>query len=551
MDMVKILLKKEFSEKLSSLRNKKKDIAGTIFSAVLIFAVIAVFAWVFMFLTKTYAVVRVGYVTKTVERIYEIYTVFYAILLVLLTFVGIAKLNKNLISSGNLSLLHLPISPFQIFISKLLLVYIELTLTSIIVVVPVAILFAIQGYIAWWAILVSLILSLLMPFVALGIASIFTIPYYFIKKWLNKQFFIQLLVYIAIMAGLVFLYSLFLKVVKILLESGQISFFFNEEFVTNLGKFCSVIYPVNFFSEIMVGKSVALNLLFVVLSSVACGVVCFFVSKFVFSLVRQNKLSIRDEFRTVKSPRKPRSVVVTLMEKEFKTVLRTPSYAFGYYAIILSLPLMVIVTTNLLISMMKNLTIFKCDFEIVLSAVCMYSILLNTFCANNISRDGKFFNLMKTYPVSPKQLVLSKILFCSITSFIAILITGVALLVSSQLTVLKTIAVVAIAIILNLGVICIATRKDLNTIKLNNADENSTSVNFLMFWGLIFSVGVTGLSFIMSIFLQISVGIRLAHIITCLVVLVISVLVCFVSIIYLLRKLDKKYKETVLWNIKF
>lgn len=546
MDMVKILLKKEFSEKLSNLKSKKKDIAGTIFSAVLIFAVIAVFAWVFMFLTNTYAVVKVGYITKTTERIYEIFTVLYAILLVLLTFVGIAKLNKNLISSGNLSLLHLPISPFQIFISKLLLVYIELALTSIIVVVPVSILFVIQGYIAWWAILVSMILSVLLPFVALGVASIFIIPYYFIKKWLNKQFFIQLLVYIAIMAGLVFLYSLFLKVVKVLLESGQISFFFNEEFVINLGKFCSIAYPINFFSAIMVGKSVALNLMLVVLSSLVCGVVCFFVSKFVFTLVRQNKLSLRDEFMIVKSPRKPRSIIGTLMAKEFRTVLRTPSYAFGYYAIVLSLPLMVVVTSNLLVSMMKNLTVFKCNFEIVLSAVCMYSILLNTFCANNISRDGKFFNLMKTYPVTPKQLVLSKIFFCSITSFIAIAITGIALIVANQLTILKTLAVVAIAIILNLGVICIATRKDLNTIKINNSDDNPSSVNFLMFWGLIFSVGIAGLSFIMSIFLQISIGIRLAHIITCLVVLAISALVCFVSVIYLLRKLDKKYKETML-----
>lgn len=546
MDIVKILLKKEFGEKLSSMKNKRKDIAGMIFNAVLLFVMVGAFVAVFMYLTKTYAVVKIGYITRTKDRIYEIYTVFYTIVLVLLAVMGIAKLNKNLISSGNLSLLHLPITPFQIFISKMIIVYIELMLTSLVVTLPVAVLFAMQGYIMWWAVLVSVVLAILLPFVALGVASLFTIPYYYVKKWLNKQFVVQLIVYIAIMAGAFFLYSLFLKLVQNLMETGQISFFFNEDFVNNLGKFCSTIYPVNFFSAIIVGDSVALNLLFVVLSSAVCGVVCFFLSKFVFSLVRQNKLASRDEFSIVRAPRKPKPVVVSLMDKEFKTVLRTPAYAFNYYAIVLSLPLMVVITTNLMFSMMKNLTVFNCDFEIVLCTVCMYSILLNSFCANNMSRDGKFYNLLKTYPISPKQVVFSKILFCSITSFISIVITGLTILFNGQLSILKTLAVVLICLILNFGIICLATRKDLNTLKHSDATENSTSTNFLIFWGLVFSIGLVILSLVMTIFLQTKLTLGLANIITCLVLFAISAIVCGLSVIYLLRKLDKKFKETML-----
>ena len=546
MDVIKILLKKEFSERISSLKNKKKDIAGTIFNAVLILLVVATFAGVFMYLTKTYAVVKVGYITKTTDRIFEIFTVFYAILLVLLFVMGIAKLNKNLIGSGSLSMLHLPISPFQIFVSKLLLVYIELTLTCLVVSLPVAVLFAVQGFISGWAILVSIVLAILLPLIALGCASVFTIPYYFIKKWLNKQFAIQLVVYILIMVGAFLLYSMFLKLVKVLLESGQIAFFFNEDFVNKLGKFSSLIYPVNLFSSIMVGKNVALNLLFVFLCSLVCAVICFFLSKFIFTLVRQNKLAVREEFTRIRTPRKPKPIVVSLMSKEFTTVLRTPSYAFNYYAIVLSLPLMVVITTNLLLSMMKNLTIFNCSFEIVLSVVCMYSILLNSFCANNISRDGRFYNLMKTYPVTPKQVVLSKVLFCSITSFIAIVATGFVVMFTKQLSILKGLAVIIICLVLNFGIICLATRKDLNTMKNNLGEDNTSSSNFLIFWGLVFSIGVAVLAFVLSVFLQIKFNVRIAHIITCLVVFVISAVVCGISIIYLFNKLDKKFKETTL-----
>ncbi len=546
MDIVKILLKKEFSERFTSLKNKKKDIAGTIFSAVLIFAVVAVFAAVFMYLTKTYAVVKIGYITKTKDRIFEVYTVFYAIVLVLLAAMGIVKLNKNLISSGNLNMLHLPITPFQIFISKMILVYIELALTSLVLCVPVAILFVAQGYVAAWTIVLAVVLALLLPLVSLGISSVFTIPFYYVKKWLNKQFIIQLIVYIAIMAGAFVLYSLFLKLVQHLMESGQIQFFFNEKFVNNLGEFCSTVYPVNFFAQIMVGRKVALNCLFVILSAAVFGVISFFLSKFVFYLVRQNKLADRNDFSLVRKPRKSRPVVLSLMGKEFTTVLRTPSYAFNYYAIVLSLPLMVVITTNLLFSMMSNLTIFNCDFEIVLCAMCMYSILLNSFCANNISRDGKFYNMMKTYPITAKQVVLSKILFCLITSVISIVSTGVVILINGQLSILKILAVIAICLILNIGIICLATRKDLNTSKHGENAENSQSTNFLLFWGLLFSVGLSVLAFVMSIFLQFKYTIRLSNILTCSVLLIVSLIACFFSVIYLFKKLDKKFKETML-----
>lgn len=546
MNVIKILLKREFSERFSSLRNKKKDIVGSLFGAMLIFLVVFVFVAVFMYVTKTYALVKVGYVAQTSERIFEVLTVFWSIIAILLIVMGIAKLNKNLIGAGNASLLHLPISPFQIFVSKMIWVYIELFATCLILSVPVTVMFAIQGYVAGWAIIISIILSLFMPMIALGVASFFTIPYYYIKKWINKKFVIQLLVYIAIMICAFVLYSVFLKLVQKLMESGQIAYFFNEDCVTNLGNFAKCAYPVKFFSSVVAGRNVALNLLFVLLCSAVGGATSFLLNEGVFQLVRQNKLNEKNEFSIRKKPRKPRNVVCSLMGKEFINVLRTPRYAFNYYAILLSLPLMVVITTNILFSMMKNLTIFNCDFEIVLCVVCMYSILLNSFCSNNISRDGKFYNLMKTYPVSPKQVIFSKIWFCSITSGISILITGATILISGQLTLLKTLAVVVVALVLNFGVICIATRKDLNTVKYNSATENSQSTNFLIFWGLVFAVGLTVLSFVLSITLQIKFGVRTANYITCLILLCVSVIVAFISILYLLRKLDKKYKETTL-----
>jgi len=550
MYMLKVLLKKEFGERISSLKNKSKDIMGNIFNVILLLTVVGVFVAVFMYLAKTYTQVKIGYVSNIDQRIFEVCTIFYFVLTLLLFAMGVVKLNKNLISAGNASLMHLPITPFQIFISKLIIVYIELVLTSCLMSVAVATLFVIQGFAAWWSILVAFALSLLLPIITLAVASVFTIPYYFVKSWLGKHFIIQLCVYVAIVVCAFLLYSQFLKILQDLMESGRIAFVFNEAFVNDIKAFCASVYPVNIFSSLFMSRDVLLNLLFLILSVVASAAITYYLGKLVFQLVRQNKIGFKNFYSKSKYSNKQKSVMGSLIGREMVNVLRTPSYAFNYYAIVISLPLMVVVTTNLLFSMMKNLIMFNCDFEIVLCVVCMYSILLNSFCANNISRDGKFFNMMKTYPVSPMKIVMSKIIFCSITSFVAIIFTAAVILINGQLSILKTLAVVVICITLNIGIICIATRKDLNTIKNIQGNENSSSTNFLVFWGLLFAIALTVLSFVLSIFLQFKYNLLISNIVTCSILLIISVTVLILSIWYLFRKLNKKFKEVITWDIK-
>lgn len=546
MRVIGILLKKELGERVSGLKNAKKDIVGSILNVLLTIFVLGVFISAFSYFISTYTSVKIGYITDKSERVFEIITIFFAMIFILLAIVGIARLNKNLIDVGNLTLLAMPITPFQIFISKMIVVYFELALTSLIVTFPTILLLIIQGLLPWGVVFVATVLALLVPVIVLCIASIFTIPFYFFKRWINKHVIIQLIFYILLMVGAFSLYSIFLRFIKGLIESGQISFFFNEDMVLKIGKLCKYLFPANILSSLMVGKNILLNLLILVVALGGSAVVCYYISKSIFTLVRQNRIGSRNYYTLKKIVRQPRKVTTSLMTKEYLNVIRTPSLAFNYFAIVLSLPLMVVITAGLMCSMMKELTLLNCDYEIVLCVISMYSIILNTFCANNISRDGKFFNLLKTFPISPRRVVFSKILFCSITSFVSLLATSIAILVTGLLSPLKILAVFVICLLLNVGVICLATRKDLNTTKNRTGEENKSSINFLIFWGLAFSVVTTIISFVFSLYLQTRFNLLVSNLISSVVLLGISICVFVFSIIYLLRNLDKKFKEILL-----
>lgn len=546
MRIISILLKKDIKDRTSNFKNTKNDIIGVVLSIILTLFVVGVFVFAFSYFTDTYSNIKIGYLTNKSDRVFEILTIYYFLLLILLTALGITKFNKSLTDVGNKTLLSMPITPFQIFISKIAGIYLDLFITGLIVSIPVFIMLVVSGLLGIGSIFIAIIFMLIIPIIALGIASIFIIPYYFIRKWLSRHVAIQLITYTIFMIGAFFVYSIFLRFIKSLIQTGQISFFFNENNIIAIGIFCKKLFPINLLANIFIGQNVALNILLMVVVVLICAGVCFYVTKFFFEFVSQNKIGKIDDFYLIKQPRDKKNPIKSLILKEYLNVLRTPNLAFSYFAIVVALPIMVVVTSSIMSSMMRGLTMLNCDFEIALCSICMYSILLNSFCANNISRDGKFFNLLKTYPLSSKQVIFSKLIFCGIVSVVSIVLSGLSILVAGIISPLKVLAVVVICLFINFGTICLATRKDLNSTKYQFENENKGSTNFLIFWGLIFSIIITIISFVLSLYFQTKFNLLTANLILCGILLVIGVILFSLSLIYLLKNLDKKYKETVL-----
>ena len=103
MRVIGVLLKKDFTEKCANLKGKKKDVSGVILSLVLTLLLVGVFIAVLGFFAKTYVGVKIGYFSNEKERLYEILTLFYTFLFLLLILVGVAKLNRNLIEVSNVT----------------------------------------------------------------------------------------------------------------------------------------------------------------------------------------------------------------------------------------------------------------------------------------------------------------------------------------------------------------------------------------------------------------------------------------------------------------
>lgn len=537
-----VLFFRELREKRAAWKPRRENIWSTLFNLVLTAAVLAVVIVVFRYFLETYLKVKIGYTDAKAVREREALTFVYALACAVTTISGIFKINRSITSSKGMNvLLLLPVRRQTIFLSKLAALFTDFALTSLLTVLPLAAVFAFVAGRGFGFFALSIFGALVCALFSFALAALLALPAHFLTKLLSRNYLVLTIVFTALVAGAFLVYSQILSLLKGLLETGRIRFIFNESFLNAVAILRKIFFPGNVLADFTLGNGRWLNLVWALLAAAgSVAVVCLAV-RWLFGLVANNRLSGGREFRRVSRISRPHSPLAALLKKEFVTILRTPSFAFQFFAVTLVLPLMVYVTATLLDSLARELIFVDVGFEIALLCTAMFSVLTNTFCATNISREGKSFSATKILPVNSRLLVWSKVLLCGIVSLASILLTNILLAVLGVVNLWQAGVCFLITGSLSVGMICLATRRDLN--QPDFGGSNNRAVTFVVFWGLVASLVTGALSLFCAMFFRAKYANSVGTIITVCVLFVLAVLILVLSVLYLNRGLDRKYRE--------
>ena len=205
---------------------------------------------------------------------------------------------------------------------------------------------------------------------------------------------------------------------------------------------------------------------------------------------------------------------------------------------------------SLFSSLIFNTIGINIEFALALLITLIFSVLTNTFCSTNISRDGVAFLKMKSLPVKPSRVLWSKVLFCSIVSSLAVVVSIVILSFMTNLNFVNGLVCAILGCIFSVGQILIATRLDLNHAKLSLSSveierESSKTIAKVIFTGLLVSLTVGLLSVILTVFAKTDDAIY-ATILTYLCPSIICLAYFGLGFIYFKYKLDYRYTNFVM-----
>ena len=492
---------------------KRFDLLGALTSLIFTLAIAGVFGLLIYAIADGYLDVKVNRVLDPAARAYELLNAVYSIVIVALGIMCLEKMRSTLTRTSDTPIfLRLPVKNGTIFRAKFTALLLWTYVAAFLLIVPVNLIFYFTLEAEVDFLLRTLLVYLLLPMVSFLLATILILPYMIIIKFLSTRYFLSFAALSVLVVGAFFGYSIILGVLRDLFATGSISFLFSNEFVDFLTMANQYTYPANSLAAVQMGVDMEMSLIITVSVAVVALLVAFFATNGLYRLVLYRNRDGRKS-RTKRSSGRQRRVTASLLKKEFITVYREPKYLFSYFTIAFAMPFMVYCSYTLLAELVKNAIGLELELALSLIVVLVFSILTNTFCATNITRDGKSALKAKSFPVKASKLLFSKVLFCSIISSLSVVASVLLLYFSSgifadsniEIQVTDAVTVCAIGLIFSFSQILIATRTDLNCAVVDASPEevakaSDRTIAKVVSVGLVLAVVIGLLTFFVSIF---------------------------------------------------
>ena len=493
--------------------SKRFDLLGALTSLLFTLAIAGVFGLLIYSIADGYLDVKVDKIIDPAARAYELLNAVYAIIIVALGIMCLEKMRSTLTRTSDTPIfLRLPVKNGTIFRAKFTALLLWTYVAAFLLIVPINLIFYFTLGAGTDFLIRTLLVYLLLPMVSFLIATILILPYMVIIKFLSTRYFLSFVALSVLVVGAFFLYSEILGILRELFETGSISFLFSNEFVDFLMMAKLYTYPANSLAAVQMGVDMQISLIITISVAVVALLVAFFITGGLYRLVlyrNRDGKKIRKKY----SFGFQRRVTSSLIRKEFITVYREPKYLFSYFAIAFAMPFMIYCSYTLFETLVLNALGLKLEFALALIVVLVFSILTNTFCATNITRDGKSALKAKSFPVKASKLLFSKVIFCSIISSLSVIASVLLLYFSSaifpestiQIELVDAIVVCAIGLVFSFSQILIATRTDLNGAVVDAspaevAKASDRTIAKVVSIGLILAVAIGLLTFFVSVF---------------------------------------------------
>lgn len=450
-------------------KGKKVDILGSLLSVLMILFIAFVFVSLLSTVASNYVLVEIRKIPDPISRMRELLNACYGVVIVALVISYLESMRKTLTEKRHKDLfLRLPVKQQTIFVSKLAALMIRNYILALLLIVPLNMIFYLSVDLDFTFWIMTVFVWLLMPMSSFLIATALLVPYIKFLDFISEKYTLMFISITSIVIVAFWLYSGFLDVVKSLLETGSIKFLFNEKFVVSLQTLLKYLYPANCFADMAMGTNLLRAFsVAVFIAAVAVFVVYFVSKKLFYATLYKNENRKQTGKKTEKVTKLP--PLLSLIKKEFICIFREPKNLFSYFAIAASMPVMVYCCYTLFESLIINMIGLTLTYPLAILVVLIFSILTNTFCSTNITRDGQAAIKVKMFPLKASTILLAKVLLCSAVSSLSIIVSVTVLALATPLVWYDAIFCGAIAIVFSLAQIFIATRMDLNGAKLTSS----------------------------------------------------------------------------------
>lgn len=334
-------------------------------------------------------------------------------------------------SKDNQILFSLPVKNDEIFISKIIVYYINEFVRNLYLLVPIFIGFGLITSASFLYFFSLVFVIFLLPLISMGIASFITIPITVVTNFFKRHNVLTGIVIIIGVSGLFYLTTLLISQIPTPIRIVQLYNRFIISLSFALQKMASVgsIYTV--IGKMMFGYNYLINLLILLTTVIAIVLLNYYVSKPLYfklmSKSSENTIKQKEITRSFET----KSLFHTFLKKEFIIQRRSLNELLTNYSLLLTLPFFIYILNYIYMGM--NRSSFGNQIVLILNVIITLLIVTssNTASANAITTEGYEFVLLKTAPYNTSKMAWAKItfnlVFTTLVIFISYILFSIAL----------------------------------------------------------------------------------------------------------------------------
>lgn len=424
---------------LSYLKSKKQTIANVVFG-ILKFVMVVVFAYLLFSFSRDYNVFSlIRYVPVSVV------TVIFAVMFTLSTITCTFSLMQNLyFAKDNAILLTFPVTPNQVFLSKLIVFYIYELKKNITFLVPM---FIGYGLITGFPILYYLWLLVAFVFISalsVSIGALLSIPFMVVAQFLKQRKYLQVVLFAGIMVGV---FYLLIKIIALIPANiniigtwgtlfWQIQDFLNA-FIVNFKVFYDLVIMITgtrsgfIFTSFSQQTFITFGILvFTIISILGLS---FLLTRPLFFKMASTPFEYKKNAVLIPKNNKVRSKFISSLRKEFIINLRTPDLLFSNFSVFAMLPIAIFLLNKIYSAMNTGLLgqYMTLSFNVLIILLILLST--NSIVASAYSKEGGSSYLIKTKPATYHISLLAKLIFNLCLMTLSLVMTMVIFKITNNL----------------------------------------------------------------------------------------------------------------------
>lgn len=334
-------------------------------------------------------------------------------------------INTLYLNKDNEMLICLPVTPNQLFISKMLFIYLKEVAVNAMISIPIFLSLGVIGSLGLSFYLAIPLFILVLPLLPIIMAGFISIPVMGVIKFLKKHTVFAIVLILLLVAAVLTGY--------ILIVGGIAqSFSIVEKHVQTVRQINSTIKAIGKYIFIYFQMAQAMlsfgKWYYIACFVLICGVLLSLTVLIIRPFYFKTAMSNFENSNTVKKKNftfKKSSPFVSLMKKEMACIFRSPSEVFEYFLFTLLMPFIVFTYDKLLMSISVNQAGINMIAGSHVMVVAIMAMLSNIVSASAISREGGNFYISKIIPINYYTQIFAKFSFNAIFTIGALLVTMV------------------------------------------------------------------------------------------------------------------------------